>query len=128
MILLDTCVLLWLVSDLEQLSEKAITTISKNKESIYVSAISAFEIAIKVEKKKLKLPKKAQEWFDLALRLHGIKELSITSDILIKSVQLQQHHADPADRIIIATASQHRLTLITPDEHIKKYHGVDVVW
>ncbi len=128
MILLDTCTLLWLVGAQAEISEKALLAVKKNKGSLYVSAISAFEIGIKVKKKKLKLPKKVEDWFSLALQLHGIKELEITSDILISSVQLPLHHTDPADRIIIATASHYNLTILTPDDHMKKYSGINVVW
>lgn len=128
MIILDTCVLLWLVADQEKLSDLAIETIRKNKGMIYLSAISAFEIAIKVEKKKLKLPRKTVEWFELALRLHGIKEIPINSEILMQSVQLPSHHADPADRIIIATAKYKHLMIITPDEHVAKYRSVKTIW
>lgn len=128
MILLDTCTFLWLVADQERLSNKAHQKIAKYTGNIYLSAISAFEIAIKVEKEKLKLPLPTQDWFSLALKLHGIKELAITSDILISAAQLPQHHFDPADRIIIATAERHNLDLITPDAHIKKYINIEVLW
>lgn len=117
-----------MVADQEKLSDLAIETIRKHKGMIYLSAISAFEVALKVEKKKLKLPRKTIEWFELALRLHGIKEIPISSEILIQSAQLPPHHADLADRIIIATANYKHLIIITPDEHIAKYHTVKTIW
>ncbi len=57
MLLLDTCTLLWLVADQAHLTKKATDSILDNQGLIYVSAISAFEIAIKVKKKKLQLKK-----------------------------------------------------------------------
>jgi PIN domain nuclease of toxin-antitoxin system len=126
MILLDTCVLLWLASDQTKLSEIAKQHIARHTGSLYVSAISAFEIGIKVEKKKLELPKESLEWFNLALKLHGIIEIPLNSAQLIKSAQLPAYHNDPADRIIIAVSQLTQFQLITPDEHIKQY--IDIIW
>jgi len=66
--------------------------------------------------------------FSSVVKLHGIKELPVTSEILINATQLPKHHFDPADRIIIATAECNNLTIITPDAHIKKYSNVEVIW
>jgi PIN domain nuclease of toxin-antitoxin system len=128
MILLDTCALLWLVADQEKLSITARECIASYEGMIYVSAISAFEIAIKYQKKKLVLPIKPAEWFSLALTLHGIIELPVTSVYLVASAELPPHHQDPADRIIIATAQANQLEIITPDQYIKQYAGMRVIW
>lgn len=128
MILLDTCTLLWLTTDQAALSDVALAKIGKSRGALYVSAISAFEIAIKVKKKKLILPKRPLEWFALALSLHGLQEIPISADILGLSVDLTEHHQDPADRIIIATAQLNKMTLLTPDRHIHQYQEVKVLW
>ena len=128
MILLDTCTLLWLVTDQTSLSGPARAAIAKSAGSIYISSISAFEIAIKAKKKKLILPLPALEWFKLALSLHGLSEIPIQAEILGQSVALPPHHHDPADRIIIATAQLNGLTLVTPDQHIAHYEGLRIVW
>lgn len=128
MILLDTCTLLWLVSDQKMLSKKAIEQIAKNASSIFVSAISGFEISIKCTKKLLKLPLTTQEWFGKALKLHGLTEIPVSSKIGILSAELPSVHKDPCDRIIISTAITHNLSIITPDNNIQTYPHVDVVW
>lgn len=128
MLLLDTCTLLWLVGDQEQLSKTAKTQLAQNAGKLYVSAISAFEIALKVEKKKLRLPKIPTEWFSLALKLHGIIEIPLSSEYLIKSAQLPLHHNDPADRMIVATALCEKAKIVTPDAHIKCYTEISVIW
>jgi PIN domain nuclease of toxin-antitoxin system len=128
MLLLDTCALLWLVDNQDKLSEKAKWHIAKSAGSLYISAISAFEIAIKVEKKKLFLPKEPSEWFALALKLHGIIEIPLRSEHLIQSAQLPAYHNDPADRMIIATAKCEKYKIITPDRHIKQYNDILVIW
>lgn len=128
MILIDTCVLLWLVIDQKQLSEAAEEKIRANTNKICVSAISAFEIGLKAQKKLLKLPLPANKWFEKAVVLHGIEVVPITSEIAMLSTQLPNHHRDPADRMIIATAMINNYTILTPDEHIQRYPKIKVVW
>ncbi len=128
MILLDTCTLLWLVVEQDSLSSKAKSTITENKGFLFSSSISAFEIEMKVKKKKLKMGMNSLDWYRESLRLHGIKEISLTSEILVESVKLSDHHHDPCDRMIIATAKINNLSIITPDKLIKKYKMVKTIW
>lgn len=128
MLLLDTCSLLWLTSDQERLSQNAILSIQKNTGSIFVSAMSAFEIGIKCQKKKLTLPLSITEWFSKAVELHGLIELPITAKIAMFSTQLPKLHDDPVDRLLVATAIVHKLSLLTPDRHIRQYDSVQVIW
>ena len=128
MILLDTCSLLWLTTDQSSLSAAAIKAIAAHRNGICVSSISAFELAIKYQKKKLHLKKTPAVWFETAIALHGLTEIPVNADIFAVSVGLPQHHKDPADRILVATAKVNRLTILTPDSHIKKYKSVKVLW
>ena len=107
MILLDTCALLWLVLEPQRLSARAQKVIATSRGKLAVSAISAFEIALKVQKRKLTLPLPADEWWKGALAHHGIECIPVSAELALSSVALPQHHHDPADRIIIATAVQH---------------------
>ncbi len=128
MILLDTCALLWLASDQGQLSEKAKKCIGSNAGSLFVSAITAFEIAVKCRNKRLELRLPPMDWFTEALDFHGITELPITSSIAVSSVQLPALHTDPCDRIIIATAQMHAMKILTRDKVIVKYKEAEVIW
>lgn len=128
MFILDTHVLLWLVSSQTELSEKAKKVIRTNSGSLYVSSISAFEIAIKHYKKKLELPLSPDIWFKKAISLHGIDEITINSEILVHSASLPPIHNDPADRIIISTAMIHKAKIISKDKIVKKYPDVSVIW
>ncbi len=128
MILLDTCVLLWLASDQEKLSTKAKNAIEKNSHALFVSAISAFEIAVKYRNGKLELPLPAMDWFAEALDFHGIREVPVTSSIAISSVQLPLLHNDPCDRIIIATSKLNAMKIVTSDRLISQYDQADVIW
>jgi PIN domain nuclease of toxin-antitoxin system len=128
MILLDTCALLWLVSDQTQLSEPSKRAIAANAGNLFLSSISAFEIAIKVRNGHLTLPISTEEWIEDAIQLHGIEEIPINSSVSTRSVLLPQLHKDPCDRFIIATAQIYHLNILTKDRMIPKYPDIQVVW
>lgn len=128
MILLDTCTLLWLASDQKKLSSKAKKEIEKNAQSLFVSAITAFEIAIKCRNGKLELPLPSLYWFTEAVDFHGIREIPVTSSIAVSSVQLPPLHNDPCDRIIIATSQLNAMKIVTCDKLISQYENTEVIW
>jgi len=128
MLLLDTCALLWLVGDLGRFPEAARTRIGLERGELFVSAISAFEIGVKYRKGKLELPREPGAWFEAALRLHGVRELTINSSLAASSTSLPALHADPCDRLIVATALLHGMTILTPDPLIAAYPGVQTAW
>ncbi len=128
MILLDTCTLLWLASDQKKLSARAKKEIYKNAQALFVSSITAFEIAIKCRSRKLELPMPPMDWFTKALEFHGIHEIPVTSIIAISSVQLPPLHNDPCDRIIIATSQINSVEILTSDKLISAYNQVKVIW
>jgi PIN domain nuclease of toxin-antitoxin system len=128
MYILDTCVLLWMASEQDSLTEKVKQTLSENAGNLFISSISAFEIAIKSEKGKIELPLPPVEWVREALFLHGIEEIFVNSDIASKSVLLPKIHNDPCDRIVIATAMKHHMIIITRDKTIQQYPNIEIVW
>ena len=124
--LLDTCALLWLVQGSHFLSLKILETINAAP-IVYVSAISAFEITIKSAKKKLSLPLPVEEWWKNAVSHHNLDVVSVSDEIFLRSASLPAIHADPADRIIIATALLKNIPVITSDGNFKAY-GVEVLF
>ena len=128
MILLDTCALLWLLAEPQRLSTRAQKVIDASRGKLAVSAISAFEIALKVQKRRLVLPLPADEWWSTTLAHHGIECIPVSAEIALSSVALPQHHHDPADRIIIATATHHAAAIVTSDAQFQNYDGINVVW
>lgn len=123
--ILDTCALLWLASGGKKLSRSALKQINEAS-AVYVSAISGFEIAIKVAKGKLKLPHPPQEWFEKVVEYHGLAVLPVELNVCIAAAQLPPIHDDPCDRFVIAAAKLHDLTVVTADTQFEKY-GVTVV-
>ena len=128
MLLLDTCILIWLDTDPPKVSAAAQEAIRANAGSLFVSAISMMEIAIKCRKGKLSLPLPPEQWFPQVLSAHGIAETAIDWPIALRSAQLPPLHADPCDRIIIATAQLRGMPIATPDPLIRAYPNVQIVW
>ena len=126
-LMLDTCALLWLVSGSKHISEKTLEKISQC-ELVFISAITAWEISLKVAQKKLILPKEPKEWFEIALESHNLFLVPLDIDILIDANSLPWHHRDPADRFIIATAIRENAIIVTADnkfqdsEHLTHRH------
>lgn len=118
--ILDTCALLWLASGDKKLSRSALKEINEAA-AVYVSAISGFEIAIKVARGKLKLPSPPQEWFEKVVEHHGLAVLPLELNVCITAAQLPPIHDDPCDRFIIAAARISDLAVVTADERFEEY-------
>ena len=101
MLLLDTHILLWIASDQSELTQNVKHTIHSNAGNLYVSSISAFEIAVKHRKDRLRLPSSPEVGFKKALALHGIEEITINSEILIKAALLPLIHNDPGTELLL---------------------------
>ncbi len=123
--ILDTCALLWLASGDKSLGRATLKEINQAP-AVYVSAISGFEIAIKVAKGKLKLPAPPGDWFEKVAEHHGLTVLPLDLSNCIAAAELPPIHNDPCDRFIIAAAKLHDLTVVTTDEQFVKY-GVRVI-
>lgn len=128
MILLDTCVLLWLAIDQSSLSEGARLALRSGAGQLYVSPVSAFEIGQKAARGKLLLNLPPEQWFPRAMELHGLLETSFHSSIGLAAAVLPDLHRDPFDRLLIATAGAQNLALLTPDPLIRQYPGLRSLW
>ena len=118
--LLDTCALIWLATGGGQLSAKARQAIDEAA-AVYVSAISAFEIACAAARGRLELPCDAERWYVEVLYQHSLTEILLSGKIAIASAKLPMVHKDPCDRFIIATARLENLTIVTADRIFRKY-------
>ncbi|MFA6961351.1 MAG: type II toxin-antitoxin system VapC family toxin [Opitutaceae bacterium] len=125
---MDTCTLLWLVLDQSQLSTVAGACLKENAGGLYVSPLTAFEIGQKTAAGKLTLELPPARWFARALELHGLRECAFTSAIALRASALPRLHADPFDRILIATAQHDAFTLLTPDPKIRAYPDLLTLW
>jgi PIN domain nuclease of toxin-antitoxin system len=130
-VLLDSCTWIWLASDQARLSAAALEAISsaQARRAAHLSVISCWEVAKLVEKGKLSFKIPVGEWVKRALSLEGINLQGLTPRICIDSTELPgAFHGDPADQIIVATARQLGVALVTPDRKLRQYNHVPTVW
>lgn len=125
-LLLDTCALFALADHGATFSPKAKKAL--NRGSVWISSISAFEVAQKYHGGKLLLPLPPAEWFSAMLQQHFIQELPLNSTTGCLAAALPPIHKDPFDRLIIATALEKQLTILTSDKTISRYPGVKTLW
>lgn len=118
--LLDTHTLLWFLEDDPQLPEKVKKEIADIDNKCYVSIASLWEIAIKIRLGKLSI-KFNFEKFAAYLSDNEIELLPISLEHLLQLLNLDLHHRDPFDRLIIAQAITDNLTILSRDEHFKSY-------
>jgi PIN domain nuclease of toxin-antitoxin system len=116
-ILLDTHILIWWLSKASRLSQTEIDLITDSDNFIFVSAATAWEIAVKKMIGKLEAP----DDLPVALAVNNFLELPITIEHSQKLYQLPLHHNDPFDRIMIAQAMSEDLTFMTRDAKIALY-------
>ncbi len=121
MIILDTHIWLWWVnSDVAALGANRKELIEA-ADTAAVSAISCFEVAWLERHGRITLPCDRNSWFKKALQGSGIMLLPITPRIAGIAVDLPEHHKDPQDRIIIATALAHDGKLMSADHKFPLY-------
>ena len=124
MIVLDTHALIWAIEDERRLGAdaRAKITAAEQADGIGISAITPWEIAMLAEKGRLRLSREVREWIMAVLALPAIGLLPIEPAIAIESVRLPgAFHADPADRLIVATARHYGAPLLTADYAILTY-------
>src|SRR2546429_8615333 len=103
MLLLDTCTLVWLDSDPALLSAGARQEIGNQARSLFVSSVSALELAIKIRKGKLTLPMPLETWFPGVLAAHGIDEIVVDWRGFAATRAFTFLPSDPLFWIIIST-------------------------
>lgn len=124
-VLLDTCALLALAGG--ELPAGAAAALRQAPEA-YVSVVSPWEVAIKAAGGKLRLMTPPLPWFLGLVARHDLREIPLEAGIVCAAAALPPLHRDPFDRVIVALAHAHGLTVLTSDENIRKYGGVTTLW
>lgn len=119
MILLDTHILVWVISGDPKIGRKARTLIEQHwkRATVAVSAISFWEIGMLQERGRLQLTATLREWRDEVIAA-GVIELPLDGAVAVRALDLSTLPGDPADRFIIATALLHGAALVTADEKL----------
>lgn len=118
----DTCLLLFLARPEEKIAPEVRDVLMAEECDYFVSAISAWEIGLLASRGRVNLTKAPLDWFRSFVDDQNTRVLDVTPEVLVASSYLPQPlHNDPADRILIATAREHDLTIITRDQAILAY-------
>jgi PIN domain nuclease of toxin-antitoxin system len=120
-LLLDTCTFLWIVGGASDLSPRARQLVTDPDNEVYLSAASAWEIAVKNRLGRLPLPEPPDRFVPRAREAHGIERLDIGEEAALHVARLPDIHRDPFDRMLIAQALVGGLSILTPDEALRQY-------
>jgi len=121
-ILLDTHVWIWSQESPEKLGSKACNKVSDEDNELFVSPISSLEIARLAWAGRLTLAGRLQTWVSESMQALLAVTVPLTQEIAITAYDLPgDFHRDPADRMLVATAVVHDLTLVTADERVLAY-------
>ena len=127
-ILLDTHVWIWAsLDDRTSLSPRAIRVIKEAKRK-WVSAISCWELAKLVERKRIGFSIPVLNWITRSFNEMDISIADLSPEIAMESTQLKGFHKDPADQIIVATSRVLGVPLLTSDRRILDFPDVETIW
>jgi len=131
-ILLDTHAWVWWLSHPARLPDPARAAIADSLDAgtpVHVSAISAWEVALLVERGRLELTIDVADWVARAESAPELRLVPVDHRVGIRAVQLPGFpHKDPADRMIVATALDLGAALVTADRRLRDYEPVSTIW
>lgn len=125
-LLLDTHVWLWMQAEPEKLGERALELLDDEANDLVLSAVSAWEIAIKHALGKLELPSPPEAYVPDRMASSGVSALAVSHVHALGVASLPRHHRDPFDRLLISQATIERLPVLTADPVFEQYR-VEVV-
>ena len=120
-LLLDTNAFLWWLYSPRRLGERAHAAIEDPSYVVFVSVVTAWEIAIKLSTGKLNAPRNAAAWLPGELIARRFELLPIRLEHALAVEHLPPHHRDPFDRLLVAQAQVDGLTLVTGDRDLEPY-------
>jgi PIN domain nuclease of toxin-antitoxin system len=126
-LLLDTCTFLWIVAGAPEISDRARIAFTAPDNEVYLSAVSAWEIAVKHGLGRLPLPAPPSDFVPEMRQRHQIASLALCEDATLLLGKLPAIHRDPFDRMLICQATVDGLVLLTPDQQIASY-PVRTLW
>ena len=125
--LLDTVTFLFAANGDRRLSPVARGFIESPDDPVYLSAISAWEIAMKHGRGKLRLPEPPDRYVPRLRDQMGVEELPLREETILRVGRLPDIHGDPFDRALVSQAIGMGMTILTPDEAVRQY-PVPTIW
>jgi PIN domain nuclease of toxin-antitoxin system len=125
-LIVDTHIVLWWFSRTRQLSAAVRSYLKDPQNRVYVSAAVAWELAIKVNLRKLDA-QRLVDGFRVLIHEEGFFRLGISTDHALRAGLLPRHHSDPFDRMLIAQAQALNCPIVSADARLDSY-GVRRIW
>lgn len=126
-VLLDTHAFLWWITDDQRLSQRARETIARPTNTLFLSAASAWEIAIKAALGRLRFQGNLKSFISRQLAMNGIEPLPVELAHALHVALLPPLHRDPFDRLLVAQAQLEGIPILTADPILGQYE-VEVIW
>jgi PIN domain nuclease of toxin-antitoxin system len=128
-LLLDTHIWIWNAVAPEKLGKRVAKAIQDERNELWLSPISIWELTLLVEKKRIELDDDVDAWVSRALAQPTFREAPLTNEVVLQVSKLRFSHRDPADRFIAASAKVFDLTLATGDSRLLalKSQGIAVL-
>jgi PIN domain nuclease of toxin-antitoxin system len=126
-LLLDTCTFLWIATGSSDLSKRAAQLFRDPANEVFLSAASAWEIAVKHSIGRLPLPVPAADYVADLRKRHGIASLPISEEEALYLPQLPKLHRDPFDRMLVCQAVVNGMAVLTQDPLLRRY-PIHTIW
>lgn len=126
-LLLDTCTFLWALAGGDELSSAARGALVDASHDVYLSSVSAWEIALEHSLGRLPLPEPPERYVPAQRAARGILPLALDEDAVLHLARMPAVHRDPLDRMLACQALAGGLTIVTPDPDLARY-PVRTLW
>lgn len=120
-LLLDTCTFLWIAGGGRALPAAVATAYQSQDNDVFLSAASVWEIAIKYSQGRLPLPVAPERLMADERQRRGLTPLAVDEESALHVTKLPPLHGDPFDRLLVAQALVHGMTILTPDPIVARY-------
>ena len=126
-LLLGTCTFLWLAANPQRISAVARAALDDERNTLFLSDVSVWEIVLKHGTGRLPLPEAPREWVPAQSAFFQLQRLAIEPGAIYLSGDLPGDHRDPFDRLLAAQARSMAMSVVTPDLPFRSL-GADVIW
>jgi PIN domain nuclease of toxin-antitoxin system len=124
--LVDTKVFLWMQAEPSRLGPQAAEVLTHERNDVYLSAASAWEIALKYRLGRVVLPDKPARYVPERMAASQILHLPIDASHALGAAELDDHHTDPVDRLLVSQAKLERMRIVSADPSLGDY-DVEVI-
>lgn len=123
-LLLDTHIWIWSLLEPGRLSGRVARALQNQANEIWLSPLSIWELLVLVEKGRIVLQVRVDEWIAQALKAAPFTEAPLTTEVALATREIKLAHRDPVDAFLTATAKVFELTLVTADARLLATKGI----